>query len=655
MSAAVPVIPSTTTTNTTGSSSAAAGSGTNTTNKSPKMDVNTFIFHINLILFCFFALFVLWRAVGTVARFSQTYEWGRGLILRRKEVKTVYKNRPEVFANQTSWFSSTTEVGHSTDDIKTNNDEKFAGSDESHTYVSHSQPDAAKLGKEEVYQHARYANYPPRMPSSIFRFMYPCVSAMRTRVNDGMTLGQALILALYAVLVAYAAFYKSNPFTDPKRAGWVAISQIPVVVTLGTKNNLVGMLLSVGYEKINFIHRFAGRAVFFAVNVHGLGYMYKWLVLGTFSENFSKPSNMYGFTTLIAVDILALFSVSYIRRKFHGFFVFSHLVGIFTLFFAAYMHKTAMRPYILAAIGVYSFDRLLRLLKTRITTATLRPLPEMNTTRIEIPSLNAGWRAGQHVRIKVVSSGMGVLGWMQTHPFTIASVGVLDGARGGEEGLVLMAKNVGDWTGDLMRMAKKGSYESGNLGRDVKVIVEGPYGGPGNTVFSSFSSALFVAGGSGISFALSSIQELLQRESQGRSRVKSIDLLWIAQDISTAAPLLPLFTALAQSSYTVPLRVTIHYTRASAKKTSGAVEGFYHPSVSILPGRPNMDKVIDGGVSNALAMGHTKNEPCDKGMIVGVCGPAGLADKVAAAVDRMDGEKKRRVGGVEVFEEFFSL
>jgi hypothetical protein len=60
-------------------------------------------------------------------------------------------------------------------------------------------------------------------------------------------------------------------------------------------------------------------------------------------------------------------------------------------------------------------------------------------------------------------------------------------------------------------------------------------------------------------------------------------------------------------------------------------------------------------VSNALAMGHTKNEPCDKGMIVGVCGPAGLADKVAAAVDRMDGEKKRRVGGVEVFEEFFSL
>lgn len=130
-----------------------------------------------------------------------------------------------------------------------------------------------------------------------------------------------------------------------------------------------------------------------------------------------------------------------------------------------------MMPYIVACLGLYGLDHVLRVLKTRVTTAVLRPLPDLDATRIEIPHLNTGWRAGQHVRVRVLSSGMGWWGWTEVHPFTIASV------SGGQEGLVLLAKKSGGWTNKLYEMAKEGGYTEAGYGRSVRVVVEGPYGG----------------------------------------------------------------------------------------------------------------------------------------------------------------------------------
>ena len=86
------------------------------------------------------------------------------------------------------------------------------------------------------------------------------------------------------------------------------------------------------------------------------------------------------------------------------------------------MHAPGMMLYILAATVAFGLDRLLRLVKTRFAHAYITPLSELGMTKIEIPTLNAGWRAGQHVRIRVLSMGMGVMGWSEIHPFTIASV-----------------------------------------------------------------------------------------------------------------------------------------------------------------------------------------------------------------------------------------
>lgn len=126
-------------------------------------------------------------------------------------------------------------------------------------------------------------------------------------------------------------------------------------------------------------------------------------------------------------------------------------------------------PWVLAAAGIYLGDLALRCLKTRLCTARLTPLPELCATTVEVPALAGGWRAGQHVRLRVLSQRMGWFGWAETHPFTIASASDAVAQRG----LVVLCKNTGHWTRRLETLAQERMNGSAMT---VTVMVEGPYG-----------------------------------------------------------------------------------------------------------------------------------------------------------------------------------
>jgi ferric-chelate reductase len=150
-----------------------------------------------------------------------------------------------------------------------------------------------------------------------------------------------------------------------------------------------------------------------------------------------------------------------------------------------YEHAPITLPYILAATGLIAFDRLARLFRTRYTKAWVTAENALNggTTLVHVPSLGAGWRAGQHVRFRVVSSSY--LGWLTTwlfgraRPFTVAA-----GSDSG--GIILSIKARGSWSRNLLRTsdADDAHYKERHTdrehgrgpSREVRVIVEGPYG-----------------------------------------------------------------------------------------------------------------------------------------------------------------------------------
>ena len=256
------------------------------------------------------------------------------------------------------------------------------------------------------------------------------------------------------------------------------------------------------------------------------------------------------------------------------------------------------------------------------------------------------------------------------------------------------------------------------------MLIDVHVGGPGHTNFASFSAAMIVVGGSGITFGLSVIKDLVDKDLKGKSRVKVIEFIWTVPDacksclsialwlipnkylcLASVVPFIPTFASLINQSVFTPLRITVHYTRAS--HTVPSVPTI--PGLAFSPGRPRIGKVIDYVVSKALSLGtrfdvsdinmtYTFNENSIKGstgqphyacrgydgvfyekkamrklhvdvdaasesrekediqvitgVVVGVCGPVELARDVIDAVGGVDGDRRSRVGGIEVHEEY---
>lgn len=278
--------------------------------------------------------------------------------------------------------------------------------------------------------------------------------------------------------------------------------------------------------------------------------VYKWQLATppTTTTNLKNPANQAGLATLIATDIVALASLPFIRTRIYRLFFSVHILGIAAILIAAVNHKKGIIPFVVAALVIYGLDQVIRLIKTRVVTAKVRCLPELQSTRVTIPAnvLGRGWRAGQHVRIRVLSLELGVLGWLNPHPFTIGSAPASSGSSNADadteiatvagadgRGLELIVKKAGKWTGKLYDAAGRAAYYSDDAyaeERALRVIVEGSYGGLGNMVVSSYAAAVLVGGGSGITFPLGVMEEAVAAIRSGSSSLRYVELVWTAQD-----------------------------------------------------------------------------------------------------------------------------
>ena len=98
--------------------------------------------------------------------------------------------------------------------------------------------------------------------------------------------------------------------------------------------------------------------------------------------------------------------------------------------------------------------------------------------------------------------------------------------------MVLLVKKEGTWTRALYNLADQAADSALEKPFDsrVCVIVEGPYSGMGKMIMSSFTSAMLIGGGSGVTFVLSQAEELVRDILRSKSSVRFIDLIWITQD-----------------------------------------------------------------------------------------------------------------------------
>ncbi|KAJ9091924.1 hypothetical protein QFC21_007037 [Naganishia friedmannii] len=477
-----------------------------------------------------------------------------------------------------------------------------------------------------------------------------------------LPLPQFVVVAfVWAIGLGVAAWSQTAFLTQASRSTLVVMAIMSLTAAFGAKAFGVGTWLQIGYTAVNFLHRWLGRMVILLSTLHVIAYLVVFYRAGVFMKEMALPANYLSAVAYGGLLLIGLASMRPIRQRWWWAFKFGHHFGILLVLAGLNYHSGDTVPYLIAIWGLILVNTIFRSVTTRYTFATLRILPGAESTLITFPALTRGFTPGQHVRIRMWSllttknSGMSWRNAMESHPFSLSTpseVGM---------GVQLVVKCAGDWTRAVYELAQRNPG-----GVDVRCSIEGPYaGGPLNFMFPAFASVLVVVGGSGISFGLGVIQGLLSNIRQGKAACTKLSLVWIVRDRENLEALeyqlrsvIDIATSLGSSRSDFHLSLILCFTsRSHADSRSDELEGdspklnFLNDiessslSVKILNSRPELREILTGIVKVTLR----------GGVGVGVCGPSGLVQSVEKHVRALPKAEKKRVDGVEVHAEAFSL
>ncbi|KAL8732382.1 MAG: hypothetical protein Q9166_002780 [cf. Caloplaca sp. 2 TL-2023] len=338
------------------------------------------------------------------------------------------------------------------------------------------------------------------------------------------TLGRVFMVSAELVLVLVLCFYKLDPHDQWQwedigyRTGFVATAQLPLVVLLAGKRNIIGWLTGTSYERLNWLHRWVSRILFLTVTIHMGFWFVGWARYDYIKVKLATdPITQRGFAAWCILLWIVLSSLAPARRWNYEFFVIQHIVTFIGFFAVVYLHLPAeVKFWVWIPIGLFLFDRSVRAIftlfinvsilnlkietsKTLAPSATFEPLSG-RTTRITIENPPFHWEAGQHVFLSCHA-----LAPLQAHPFTIASIPA-------DKRLEFLVKTKSGSTKRFFRHAERSQelpLASGDPRRrhQRSVLLEGPYGRI--RPLRQFDSVFFIAGSSGATFTVPLMRDIV--------------------------------------------------------------------------------------------------------------------------------------------------
>ncbi|KAG0313527.1 hypothetical protein BGZ99_008837 [Dissophora globulifera] len=263
-------------------------------------------------------------------------------------------------------------------------------------------------------------------------------------------------------------------------------------------------MTGMSHLRINQVHRFLGVCLFLLVSVH-MGCMFyvwrPWKVL--LAEQLASDKVRYGLSTYTTLCLIVLTAAWPVRRWAYEAFVVSHSLFLVFIVLVGFHTPYAMR-FTAAGIVVYLMNVLTGwCVKTRMVLAQATVFQDQLTRiRMDTPVPHM---PGQHIYVCVPSISL-----IQWHPFTISSAD--------RTSLTVHARAVGGFTKNLCR------WPENTLRR---VILAGPYGEAVRVGRGSDSSKIiFVAAGSGLTYSMPILMDLLHRRRLQYSSNCPVEIVW---------------------------------------------------------------------------------------------------------------------------------
>ena len=392
---------------------------------------------------------------------------------------------------------------------------------------------------------SRHSNTPAK-PKSIFSTGFATITAITREVSNANvrltvfgryrcvspTVGRLSLVLAELILVLVLCFYKLDPSDQWQwedvgyRTGFIAAAQLPLVILLAGKRNIVALLIGSSYERLNWLHRWVARILFLTVTIH-MGFWftdwerYDYIKVKLKTDKITQR----GFSAWCILLWIVLSSFAPLRRWNYEFFVAQHIITFVGFLAAVFLHLPAeVKAYIWIPIALYALDRFVRTVWVLFINmsifhpisrnagflsceATLEPL-SCGASRLVIASPPISWRPGQHVFLSC--HGIAPL---QSHPFTIASIPE-------DNRMEFIVKSKKGATKRFHTRAQKSQYlplksDDVSAGQGFTAILDGPYGRM--RPLQQFDSIFLIAGSSGGSFTVPLMRSIVARWKQDSS------------------------------------------------------------------------------------------------------------------------------------------
>lgn len=208
------------------------------------VDPGSLVYRVDILLLITILVFASFNAPRAIARFAHRSEWLQGHILH----SVTLTRKPRINLNTRSIYlhSDPEKAALDLDDGGT----EAMCSRRNLYFPSQWTHDEKALPPRPMTVVAPVSTQQTWHMPMLSSLMHPASSLLHKRVHESYSLGQVLLMAGYSLIVLYSGIYRSSPFVDFERSGWVATSQLPFIYILATKNNVIGMLVGVGYEKV---------------------------------------------------------------------------------------------------------------------------------------------------------------------------------------------------------------------------------------------------------------------------------------------------------------------------------------------------------------------------------------------------------------------
>ncbi|KAF9478931.1 hypothetical protein BDN70DRAFT_879320 [Pholiota conissans] len=383
-------------------------------------------------------------------------------------------------------------------------------------------------------------------------------------IGFGYTLNVAevfLAAAYMAIMFTWTFVNTKNQLgqaTDPKyyanRAGNIACSQIPVMVALGMRNNIISWLTGISFDRVNYLHRLSARVILILSWIHAGGR----LTLGLSKDEAASTARWMqcGILAVSSLTLLCILSVRPARKRAYEFFLAVHLVFAMIFIFGTFFHLAGrnLTYYgVWPAMIIWGLDRLLRVLQVIFynrgyflpSKTSSSPSPTNETldaqvtlltphfVRISMRRPSMHWHPGQSAFLSFPEISLAGRVWpLESHPFTIASLPSSPSSSSptsqeNAHELVFVLRVHKGFTQRLAQAAvAPGSAPTLGLQR---VFVNGPYSAP--PVLVGYQRVVLIAGGSGVSFIVPLLLDVVRRARAGECACESVLFIWAIRDI----------------------------------------------------------------------------------------------------------------------------